>query len=85
MLITFINVGVISTYAWDTLQATSSSSTIVIGDWRDTFIWEEDTFYQEGDIVLFEGNYYIAIRWFVPKNIEPEGHPASWVFWKPSE
>lgn len=55
--------------------------TLQIGDWL-TEEWQEDTFYSQGDVVFFEGNYYIAIRRFVPWNIEPTGHPASWVFWE---
>jgi hypothetical protein len=60
------------------------TTTLTIGEWVTNY-WQEDTFYRQGDVVFFEGNYYIAIKRFVPWNIEPVGHPASWVFWEPEE
>lgn len=71
------------TYAaiWDQTEADINYG-LLIGTWDQFPIWVEDTFYSEGDIVIYEGIAYVAIKENVPKNIDPINHPASWVFWE---
>jgi len=80
--------GLISTYGqsvqayWGIVsgEANSVVATVTIGEWMDT--WEADPIepYEVGDVVFWEGVYYIRIVQAGNSNVEP-GSPAGWIFW----
>lgn len=91
-IIFFLLVALLSiqnTYAFWTKDILSANDflevSIIIGEWDFIIEWEEspEESYQEGQIVFYEGNYYIATKPNVPNGISPDNHPASWVFWDP--
>jgi len=78
VLVTLFSIN--KTYAWDNLSITESQS-IIIGNWIYYDTWTSTGNYIKGDIVYYEGKYYIAIKPHIPNVIAPDSHVA-WVFWE---
>lgn len=60
------------------VASSNENISLVIGTWITE--WENNIYYEEGQIVLYEGNYYIATR-DDPKR--GPGQPGGWNFWDP--
>ncbi len=68
----------------NTTQIGSQSTvSILIGDWPQFNIWQPspDDDYEEGDIVYWEGNYYVRTRRAPNLNWEP-GSFLGWIIWE---
>lgn len=66
---------------FDSLE-TDESVSVLIGEWEDEIeTWDSSTRYSKGDIVIYEGLKYIAIK-NVPSGKYPIGKGYSKNFWQ---
>lgn len=70
-------------YAYWNTKSYMIQNAITLGDWTYIPVWEPDPEvpYEVGDIVYWEGNYYIKIKDAGNANIQPDS-PAGWVLWE---
>ena len=66
---------------WGTILGSpaTASAQILIGEWNQFPLWQPDEEYTEGDIVYWEGQFWVRTRQAGGSNVEP-GSPAGWVF-----
>lgn len=80
LLVIFSAMSVHSTYAyWNHMSQINATARVSIGNWRDENVWTKGTVYRAGDIVLWNGIYYIALR--TSHHKEP-GKKGSQNFWE---
>ena len=62
----------------------SVTATVAVGDWLEfeAVYWEPDPEenFQEGDVVFWEGEYYVRTKFARGLNVEPGGF-LSWLVW----
>ena len=71
-------------YAYWNTKSYMIQNAIALGDWTYIPIWEPNPEepYEEGDVVYWEGNYYVRTgKGKGNQNAEP-GKPGSWNFWE---
>jgi signal peptidase I len=75
--------GITTTYAYWNISNYSMTNSLTIGEWFYAPVWEPNPEepYEEGDVVYWEGNYYVRTgKGKGNQNAEP-GNPGSWNFW----